>query len=165
MPRHHTDPIKNSWLELLRAEANARNVDINFPPQLWDFNLDEGNFIAGKIHTAERGNYNSDNENRIWFGSKDEVNYKNRLDNGRTISVILDIYSDNKGFNTGTDRFIFVDSELRSRLPSKDEKPTIYIGKNSRTYYYYHPTGSKNKIEMSFNDWDVLFDMVESDNL
>ena len=159
---NHPDPIKKSWLELLNEEAQARGININFPFQLWDFNLDEENFIAGKVHNSKRKNYDEPNKDRIFFGSEDEVYEGNRI-YGKTISVILDIHSDGEEFDSNLDRFIFADSELSSNLPSKEEKPTIYIEDSGYGYYYYHPTGSNNKVNIEYNNWDILFDMVEKE--
>jgi len=160
MTIHNKDPIKESWLELLQEEAESRGVQVNFPFQLWDFNFDERNFVAGKIHKAERENYEPPNEDRIFFGARDEVDEKDRF-HGKTVSVVLDIYSSGESFVPSTDQFIFVDSELRTKLPSENRKPSIHIESNRKEYYCYVPTGSNNKMNIPSNNWDILFDMVE----
>ena len=160
MTSYHTNnSIIRSWLKLFHSEAKKRDVDIEFPPQLWHFAIDSDNFIPGRVHVAERKNYSPPNEDRIFFGCEQELQHEGRFCSGVPISVILDIYSSSGKFNPKLDHFIFVDSHLRHDLPGSGDRPSIYLEDfKSGGEYYYYPSGSSNPKEfIEANNWGVFF--------
>ena len=160
MTRYHTNnPIKRSWLKLFDKKTNSLEIDHGFPHKLWDFHIDQNEkFIAGKVHVAERKNYNDENENRIFFGRQKEFDHEATFQNG-PISVVLDIYSESNQFEPNKDHFVIVSPRLVRKLPGSVDRPTIYLEDPSSggRYYYYYPKNTDNKYYIKPNNWNEIF--------
>jgi len=137
---------QNTWLGLLKKEAEDRGLSVNLNPadRRADFIIED--CVVGKQRQTSASNRS---EPRIWLRFDKELDMVGDYSETKVYSVVLDIHSNEGGFNPKEDHFIPVtqDMLLNDTYGESGDRDFDVLGHG----IYESPFGDVT------DSWDVLF--------